>query len=161
MCLKNKFKVLIVFGLWCFLGACAARLIPGTLVVDTPMNRSVVNVVMAYKNALEAKDQQAILSLCSMRYFEDKGNADPNDDYGYSTLKDVELPKFFANIKEVQLELEIKEVTVKQDRATADFRFFYKMNMALASGEKWGADAEINRIELALEEGVWKIISGL
>ena len=113
------------------------------------------------QNALERRDAEAILNLCSTQYFEDNANTDPNDDYGYKALKEKIIPEIMKNLDELHIDLEVKEINVKKGRATADFRFFYKAKFNLPAGEKWNVDTEINRIELLQEKDGWKITSGL
>jgi len=141
--------------------ACAPKMIPGTKVEDTKENRDVLEVLMAYKAALEERNVDAIITLCSPKFYEDNGNADPADDYAYSDLARI-LPDTFKRLKEVRVELEVKEVKVDDKKARADMRFLYQAKMALPAGEKWHADTELNRIELERgKDGAWKIVKGL
>jgi hypothetical protein len=141
--------------------ACAPSLIPGTRVEDTKENRTVLQVLGAYKVAVEGRDVDAVLALCSEKYYEDNANADPSDDYGYNDLRTRVLPDTFKRLSEVRLELEVKTVKVDKKKAYADVRFQFQAKMALPAGEKWHADTELNRIEFEEENGVWKIVRGL
>jgi hypothetical protein len=155
-------KVLVAaVALACALNACEPHYIDGSHVEDTPDNRSIWGVLALYKSAVEDKNMDALLSLVSKRYYEDNGNADPADDYGYNDLQAKVLPQTFNHLKDVRVELEVKDIKVQDDKAHADVRFTYQAKMALPAGEKWSADAEINRIDLAREQGQWKIVSGL
>jgi hypothetical protein len=141
--------------------ACGPHYINGTTIEDTPGNRSVLNVLAAYKQAFERRDVDAVVALCSPKYFEDNGNADPSDDYGFTELKAKVLPDTFKRLSEARMDLEVKEIKVEGDRARADVRFNYRARMALPSGDKWSSDTEVNRLELERENGAWKITSGL
>lgn len=141
--------------------ACAPSLIPGTKIEDSKENRTVLQVLGAYKVAVESRNVEAVLALCSEKYYEDNANTDPSDDYGYSDLRTKVLPDTFRRLSEVRLELEVKTVKVEKKKAYADVRFQFQAKMALPAGEKWHADTELNRIELEEENGEWKIIRGL
>jgi len=143
------------------LAACGPKMIPNTNIEDTLETRGVLSVLQAYKHAMETRDADGVLKLCSLKYFEDNGNADPNDDYGYKELHDRVLPETFKRLAELTLELEVREITVDKDKAGANLRFSYRARMALPAGDKWNVDAEVNRIELQKEGNAWKITSGL
>jgi len=131
-------------------------------VEDTPDNRSVIDVLVAYKQALEERNVEGIMSLCSPRFYETTAMADPSDDYSYSELARKGAADTFKRLKEVRVELEIKEVQVADKKARADMRFVYQAKMSLPAGEKWHADTELNRVELERDkEGHWKITKGL
>jgi ketosteroid isomerase-like protein len=154
--MKKPIALLVIFA------ACTPPYIPGTKIEDTRENRSVLDVIGAYKQALEGRNVEGVISLCSPKYYEDNGNSDPTDDYGYSDLRTRILPETFLRLSEVRLEIEVKEVKVAQKRAIADLRYLYQAKMALPSGEKWHADTELNRVELEQEDdGSWKIVRGL
>jgi len=141
--------------------ACGPSYIPGTQIEDTPNNKQVLTLLQEYKSGMENRNTGAIIKLCSTRYFEDNGNADPNDDYGYGDLRDRVLPDTFKRLSEVQLEVEVREIRVDKDRANADVRFSYRAKMALPAGDKWNVDTQLNRLQMTREGKEWKIISGL
>jgi hypothetical protein len=154
--MKPLLSLLFVFS------ACTPSYIAGTKIEDTRDNRSVLEVIGAYKQAVEARNVEGVVALCSPKYYEDNGNGDPTDDYGFSDLRTRVLPETFLRLAEVRLEIEVKEIRVDKKRALADLRFVYQAKMALPSGEKWHADTELNRVELEQDaEGKWKIIRGL
>jgi hypothetical protein len=141
--------------------ACAPTMIAGTKIEDTKENRSVLDVIGAYKLAVEQRDVDGVVKLCSTRYYEDNANADPADDYGYNDLRSKVLPETFKKLSDVRLELEVKTVKVDKKKAYADLRFQFQAKMALPAGDKWHADTELNRIELEEEDGRWMIVKGL
>lgn len=154
--LKNS-----LLGSVLLLVACAPKMIPGTRVEDTKENRSVLEVLGAYKEAMESRNVDALVSLCSPKFYEDGGNADPADDYSYSDLRNV-LPQTFQRLSEVKLDVEVRVVKVEDNKASADLRFMYQAKMALPAGDKWHADTELTRLVLEREEGgSWKILKGL
>jgi hypothetical protein len=118
----------LALALCCFTvtyaSGCSTKYLPGTVVEDTTDNRAVYGVILAYKEAFEKRNADGILELVSAKYYEDHGNGDPNDDYGYSDLKARVLPDTFKRLSEVQLELELKDILVKDnkgDRGSALF----------------------------------------
>jgi len=142
--------------------ACKPTYIPGTRIEETKENRAILDVVGAYKLAVETRNIEGVVALCSPKYYEDNGNADPADDYGYSDLRTRVLPDTFLRLAEVRLDLEVKDIQVNNHHAWADLRYVYQAKMALPSGDKWHADTELNRIELEEDEdGKWKIVRGL
>ena len=126
------------------LSACGPKYIYATQIEDTPANRALLGILQEYKQAMEKRDANGVLKLCSQKYFEDNGNADPNDDYGYGDLRDRVLPDTFRRLTEVQLDLEVREIRVDKDRANADVRFSYRAKMALPAGDKWNVDTQLN-----------------
>jgi hypothetical protein len=146
-----------------FFAACGPSYIAGTQIEDTPTDRAVLSVLQEYKGAMEKRDPAGVLKLCSDKYFEDNGNADPNDDYGFGDLRDRVLPDTFKRLSEVQLDLEVRDIRVNKEntKANADVRFSYRAKMALPAGDKWNVDTQLNRLQLAREGKEWKIVSGL
>ena len=161
MTLERKTIMKILPLILIALAACGPSYIAGTQIEDTPTNNKVLTILQEYKSGMEKRDAAAIIKLCSTKYFEDNGNADPNDDYGYGDLRDRILPDTFKRLSEVQLEVEVREIRVDKDRANADVRFSYRAKMALPAGDKWNVDTQLNRLQLAREGNDWKIVSGL
>lgn len=141
--------------------ACAHSMIEGTRVRDTPENRAVLGVVAAMQSALEEKDADKLLTLVSPNYFEDMGTADPTDDFGYEQLKTKILPESFAAAREVHVAIEVHDVVVEGEHAWADVRYSSRAWLDVPGGDKWDTRRELNRIELALVDGAWLIVSGL
>lgn len=157
--MKNPLLRASVIAIIC--AACAPTMIPGTRIEDSKENRGVLEVIGAYKVAIESRSVEGVLALCSERYYEDNANNDPSDDYGYADLRSKILPDTFRRLSELRVELDVKAVKVDKKKAYAEYRFQYQAKMALPSGEKWHADTELNRIELEQEDGKWKIVKGL
>lgn len=155
--MKSFFRSSIVMA--CI--ACAPTMIPGTRIEDSKENRTVLEVIGAYKVAVEARSVEGVLVLCSERYYEDNANNDPSDDYGYNDLRTKVLPETFRRLSELRLELDVKAVKVEKKKAYAEIRFQYQAKMALPAGEKWHADTELNRLEFEQEDGKWRIVKGL
>lgn len=142
---------------------CAKGQIEGTTIEDTNEHRTLFGIVMKYREAMEARDAGAILSLVSEEYYEDNGNADPKDDYGYSELRDKILPQTMDAAKEVHLSLEVQDIVVEDgdQRAHVDVRFSSRARIEMPSGSSWDTQRELNRIDFVREDEGWRIIRGL
>ena len=65
------------------------RLLPGTTIPDTDVNRQVIDTIEEYRARLIEKNVDGLLLLASDKYFEDGGTPQANDDYGYAGLATV------------------------------------------------------------------------
>ncbi len=137
-------------------------MISGTEVEDTAENREIYDRVMAYRDAMEERDIDKILSMTSTRYYENGGTTDTEvDDYGYETLRDAVLPKLKENIKAVQYRLLLRRVNIDGERAWADYEYYYRFKYVEGGREGWSQKNDFNRLEFTREETNWKIVSGL
>ncbi len=132
--------------------ACGPKLIPNTQIADTPETHAVLELVGRYRTAVEARNPEGLLAVVSHNYF------DKNLDY---TALAGELPKKFALVKIDKLDLEVKNVTVKNDEALVDVYYIEHYLLALPSGETWQQRSDDSRFTLRREEGAWKIVAGL
>lgn len=151
----------IALGLGLGAVSCAHSLIPGTKVEDTAENREVLQVVAKLRLAMEARDAAAVLALVSPNYFEDMGNPNPKDDYGYSDLQARVLPEIMATAKEIYVSFEANDAVVNGNEAYVDVRYNSRARIEFPSGSTWDTHKEFNRIEFTRENGEWRIISGL
>lgn len=140
---------------------CAQQRIAGTNVADTSETREIYDIVMKYRTAMEARDAKTILGLVSTAYYEDNGNADASDDYGYVELRDHIMQETLDATREVFLTLEVQEIVVEDDIAHVDVRFDQRARIELPSGSSWDTQRELNRIDLRREDEGWRIIRGL
>ena len=142
--------------------ACGPKLIADSPIEDTPANREIVGKVQQYRQAMEARDPDALLKLVSRNYFENGSTTDdPGDDYGYDTLVEKVLPKLKNNVKKVQFDIVLKKVSYEGDRAFAEFEYFSKFQFVEGGEERWVARNDFNRLEFIREDGTWKITAGL
>lgn len=156
----TKVNVLLVI-IAVTLGACAHGRLPGTQIPATDANREIFAIVQKAAAAFAERDGAALLALVSPRYFEDNGTPQREDDYGYAELKDKILPESLQAAKEIFVDVEVQDIAVEGDRAHADLRYSSRTQLQLPAGSIWDTHREFNRIELAREEGTWKITSGL
>jgi hypothetical protein len=141
--------------------ACAHAKIGGTEVPDTVDNRAIMEVLLAYKTALERRDADAILALISKKYFEDNGTPDQADDYGYEQLATKILPEALAATKEMYADFQVHGIDVEGDKANADIRYDSRARLEMPAGPLWDSHREFNRVELERQDGKWMIVSGL
>lgn len=142
--------------------ACGPKYLEGTQVPDTKENRVIADVIERYRLAVEHRDVAALKELVSRRYFSNAGTtSEPSDDYGYEQLERKVFPELRENIKSVQYSLQLRRVEITGERALAEFEFYYKFFYVDAGKDRWVAKNNFNRVELAREDGVWRITSGL
>jgi ketosteroid isomerase-like protein len=141
---------------------CGAKHIPGLAieVEDTPDNRALVQLVEAFRQAFERKDIDALVGMASPRFFENAGNNDAADDYNYDGLRE-HFGEHFKQIEKVTLDVHLRDVVVSGETAYVDYRFVTRYLMKLPAGDKWKVTDDVNRMNLAKEDGNWKVISGM
>jgi hypothetical protein len=141
---------------------CATTMIPGTEIPDTEENRGVWERVMEYRKAVETRDADAILAMTSRSYYENAATTDQSgDDYGYTELRDVVVPKFRDHVAEVQFRLLMRRIEVDGDRAHADYEYYYNVRYIEGGVSAWKPRNDFNRLEFVKEDGVWRISGGL
>ncbi len=142
------------------LAACSHATIPGTNVRDDPQNRAVLEVVARYKQAMEARDANALLSLAAPGYFDQGDPSRPAEPRDLEGLR-KSVPKDFSDIRALKLTIDIRKVKVEGDRAEVDFFGVLRYALAVPTGEKWFTEADDARMKLAMIDGAWKIVAGL
>jgi len=141
------------------LGACAPHLIPGTEIPQNKDTEAIVALLEKYRQALEKKDVDGLMSLVSESYQDTAGTPTPEDDLDYRKLREI-LPDRLSKIDDVKVDLEIRRVEVQKDTADVVFRFdaHYKMP---AFKTQTQTESDLSRMLLVKVGGVWKIASGL
>lgn len=140
--------------------ACSHNTIPGTSIPDNPQTRALLDVFGRYKNALEARDATAILSLVAPTYSDpgDPGRGMPPVDHPHLQQK---LQTDFAKVTGVKLEATIKDVQIKDDEGRLDYFQVLRYSVATPTGEKWKSESDDARMRFVKVNGEWKIASGL
>ncbi len=141
------------------LSACAPRYIRGTEIPDTPDTKAIVDVLTKYKAAMEAKDPNALLALVSESYRDDAGTPSPSDDLDYARLREV-LPKRFAQVDDLRMELDLRAINVDRNDANAVFRYSTQYRLP-AFKQKPQHDSDLAQMWFRKVGGQWKIVSGL
>ncbi len=158
-----KRPVLLLIAALLGASACSTRYIGNTRIEDTDENRAVLRVVEQYRRAVEDRDVERVLSLTSDRYFEDPGTPHiPADDYDKAGLRE-KLESSFAKVQEHRLAIDVRRLKMNddEDEVAVDYRFDYRYRLDMARAEQWREQNDLNRLELRLEDGEWKIVSGL
>lgn len=145
--------------------ACSTKHIPHTTVEDTEENRSILRVVERYRDALQTRDVDAILSLTSSKYYDNSGTPDPSDDVNYEGLKEF-LQKHFDKLETLQVDFMVHKIAPDEDnenKVYVEYRYVSRYQLKLPSGEQqWHVDPDVlDRLTLIKEGGDWKILSGL
>lgn len=140
--------------------ACPAHRIPGTDIEDTPDTRAIVGAIDAYRAAAERRDAPAVLALVSEKYFDDAGTADPSDDIDYGQLAQ-KLAADYAKITALRLDIGVRRIDVKDDRAFAYVFYEEHFRIQTKTGEVSKTASDQQRMQLVREGGRWKFVSGL
>src|SRR6059058_4205443 len=111
------------------LAACSHNTIPGTNVSDDPQNRAVLQVLASYKEAMEARDANALLSLAAPGYFDKGDPARPSEAHDLEGLR-KSVPRDFNGVRALKLDIDIRNLKIEGDRAQVDF--FGVMRYAVA-----------------------------
>jgi SnoaL-like domain len=142
------------------LAACTHQTIPGTNVPDEPQNRAVLQVLANYKQAMEARDADALLALAAPGYF-DKGDPNrPADPHDLSGLRRT-VPKDFSNVRALKLDIDVRTLKIEGDRAQVDYFGVMRYAIAVPNGEKWFSESDDQRMKFVKIGDDWKIASGL
>ena len=152
----------MLLSVFLVLPGCRGATIEQTEVPDTEENRILYAQVMAYRDAMERRDIEAIMALVSRNYYENAGTTDRDeDDYGYEELRDEVIPKLLDNVKVVQYRLLLRRIEVDSERAFVDYEYFYRFKFSEGGNDGWAQRNDFNRLEFLMENGTWKIVAGL
>ena len=128
---------------------CKPDLLPGTNIEDTSENRAVIEFVEEYRKAVESRSAEAVLDLVADDYFEDRGTATDDDDYGIEKLR-TDLETHFQVADVVQLRLEVQHVRYEPENELIHvyYRYLQRAHLELPAGAKWVTDSDTNRLVL-------------
>jgi hypothetical protein len=154
-----KLRLLLVAGTLVLAAACATKRIPGTDIEDNSSTRAILGVMERYRAALEARDAAAIQGLMSPTFVDDAGTQAPDDDLTYATVP-RELPARLAKLEDVKLDLSVRRIVVKDDRAAAIYYWNASFRTPRLTNRQH-RESELEQMLLQREDGVWKIVSGI
>ena len=140
--------------------ACAPSLIPGTQVEDTRENRAVYQVIQTYREAMDRRDAAAVLALVAPEYFDTGGTPAPEDDVNRALLEE-RLPQDLSHVDAVKLDLGVRKIDVKGDRAEVEIFYDGWYRVKTPSGTVPRRDSDVHRMRLRKAEGRWLFTSGL
>ena len=142
------------------LAACSHNTIPGTNVRDDPQNRAVLQVLANYKEAMEARDANALISLAAPGYFDKGDPARPGDAHDLEGLR-KSVPRDFKGVRALKLDIDIRNLKIEGDRAQVDFFGVMRYAVAVPNGEKWFTESDDQRMKFVRIGDEWKISSGM
>src|SRR6185503_1358308 len=118
----------------------------GTNIDDTPTNRAIVDLFARYRQALEARDATALLSLAAPTY-SDPG--DPGRGVGPTDFAALQnkLKTDFDKVTGLRLEATVKELGVEGDKAHLDYFQVLRYAVATPTGEKWKSESDDARMK--------------
>ncbi len=146
------------------ISACKPTLLPSTNLADNKENRALVDFMLQYKGAVEKRNSEAVMALVSKDYFEDNGNLEQEDDYGFEGLNE-RLNTRFEHLKAIKLDLFIQNVSEQDDKVFVVYRYQQRTLVTLPAGESWVSHNDVARLTLLkkgddFEDG-FEVLSGL
>ena len=155
-------RALLLLTLLLGLAACGpGYLDAGQKVPATPQNKEIFVVLKAYHQAIEDRDIDALKALISLQFAENGGTTDdPTDDYGYDKLL-LKMTMLRDNVKKLHLQLQLREIEVKGDDATAEVHFVGTAVLTEGGVDNYRTWDDISRVKFKREDGAWHIIGGL
>ena len=150
----------LIGGLLGSTGCATFAVIPGTTVVDSKINRDILEVCERYRKAMEERDPATLLALADPNYYEDSGTPKGDDDYGYEGLKEV-LSKRLSALKTLRYNIQYRKIDVSGDHAKVDIRYDASYQLATEMGDRWERKQNDKEIELDKTNGRWLIVAGM
>ncbi len=142
--------------------SCGPHYVDGTKIEDNPTNRSILNLVEAYRLAVEQKDVNILAKIVSNQYFENAGTTGySGDDYGLKTILIKVLPMLQENIKEVFYKIEVKRIDLMGETANVVLEYELKFHYIEGDLDGWSTKKDRHRLDLVWEDEAWKIAGGL
>jgi len=128
---------------------------------DNDKNRQILDVVIDYRNAVAKQNFGTLRTLVSEDYYANAGTTDTTqDDYGSGKLP--EIFEMLANhADQIRYKVTVRGIEYERERAMVDLEYEYAYKYQVGDKPTWDAGVEVNRLELAPEDGRWKIVSGL
>jgi hypothetical protein len=151
------------------LGACAHQVtyVPGTRVVSSPANKSVLDACEEYRLGVERGDADALMLMAHKQYWEDSGTPSGSDDYGVEGLRNVLLTRLQ---KAADIRYSMRYVAVHQQcaelkpgcRAAVDVLIDASFTIANPIGRPTRPDKrDQNQLVLEWDGHRWLFLSGM
>jgi hypothetical protein len=150
----------LVLGAVAAVGCAHQNMIPGTQVLDTEDNRSVLKVIEEYRQRLVEKNVEGLLLLASDRYFEDSGTPSAVDDYGYDGLKFV-LANRLTRLRSIRYDIQYRGAKIEGNRAEVEAFLSGAFELIGESRESYRRIGDHHRFVLERFGEHWKFISGM
>ncbi len=140
---------------------CGPRYVKGTEIEYSDEKQALADVVERYRLAVEQRDTDALRALASRGYYENGSTTtDPSDDYDYRGLEQL-LVDVQNTVKAVKYEIEIEAIDILGERATIDYAYRSQYLVTVGEQDKWATAADRNRLSMRMEDGRWRIVSGM
>lgn len=140
---------------------CGPRYVRGTSIDYTEQKQAIADLVERYRVAMEQRDPEALRALVSRKYYENGSTTnDPADDYDYKGLNKV-LADLDNTVKAVRYAVTITGIDVYEETATVDYDYEGQYMYTVANQDRWATASDRNRLTFRLEQGNWRIVSGL
>lgn len=141
---------------------CAPKKIPGTDLDDTSETRAVIDVLQKYRQAIEAKNTQALLSLTDPTFRDDGGSAAPEDDLDYATLPG-KLSARMAKVSELKLDVTVRRIEFDSEEKVARVTYSYQLSFKIPEySTRTQSENDIKQMLLKrVGDQEWKITSGI
>lgn len=145
------------------------RKIPGTEIDDNADSRAILDVMTAYRAAVEQRNPQALIDLADPAFRDDGGSATPDDDLDYQTLY-TSLAQRFQRIEDVRLDMNVRRMEFDEGTEAARVTYTYTLSFKMPSlSGRTQTDTDIKQMVLkrsASESGAkakarWRIVSGI
>lgn len=140
--------------------ACGPRLLPGTDIREDKDTRAVYDLLGRYKQAMEARDAPAVLALTAPDYFDSGGTPEPYDDIDAAALA-RKLPEDLAKVDSLRLDLTLRKIEVKGDRAVAEVFYETWYRVTTPSGAVPRRDSDVHQMRFHKVNGTWLFAGGL
>lgn len=138
---------------------CGRRLIPGTDIERSDDTEALIQLMEKYRQAVEGRDTEAVMKLVSPQFSDNAGTSTPEDDLSYRSLSEA-LRNRFEKIDDVHLEIDVRDIEVRKEDATAVYYYTVRWRMPGLSNTAHNA-SELKRMEFKRADGMWKIVSGI
>jgi hypothetical protein len=154
--------LVVAFALALAMGGCAHKeYIPGTTVVKSEENESILKTIEVYRARLQEKNVDGLLVLASERYLEDSGTPRADDDYGYDGLKKV-LATRLSRLRTIRYEIQYRNVKVTGNRAEVEVYLDGSFELASETGDRYRRVNDVHRFILErTANDKWKFLSGM
>jgi len=155
--------IIMVLSLGFLLISCSSqKMIEGTTIKDTDINREIYDIMHNYNKYLEEKNIDEIMKLVSKRYYDNSGTIDNSDDFGYSQLKEI-LEKRFSQVKEIFQVIRVNKIVYNKldKKYYVTYEYNAKFLMNIGNNKEWHKKTDVNQIVFQKEDKKLKIVKGL